>query len=51
LRGTGVPRYADLVARACTSIGVPFEDLRGYRVQAEYPLPGTQYCMSFPAQE
>lgn len=47
LRGSGVPRYGELVGTACEKLGWDLGDLRGYRVAMEHPLVGMQICMVF----
>lgn len=51
LRGTGVPRYAELIGTACEKLGLDVTKLRGYRVRMDHPLVGMQICLAFPRVE
>ncbi len=42
-----VRRYRSLIEHVCQSVGFESDQLRGYRVRADYPIYGSQYTMSF----
>lgn len=46
-RAPGIPRYVDMIQHVCQKLGWNPDDLRGYRLDIEYPIYGAQYIIAF----